>query len=141
MFVLIVIGHLIELSLGGGIKFTSTESEEARKWFDLAELGNNITQILTKPSGPGHKFVRDLFVYWENIEYVLNSIKKRETRGMDVYNYLKKQGGPPHTKLEVNDNLLLKSFNWTTRDIKEVHGIINDTDIVWKDISTYINKN
>lgn len=140
MLIFILIVYFLELS-SGGLRLTSIESEEARPWFDLVELGSNITQIIDKPAGPGHKFVRDVFVYWENLEYVLDSIKNNETRGLEVYKRIKSHGGPPHVDVTIDDDLLLKSFNWTKRDIYEIRETINDTKIIWADIQTYLKTN
>lgn len=117
----------------------SFENDEHRPTiFELVELGKNVSRLLKNPIPPGHKFVRDLFVYWEDISWLRTFVRLNRTDGHMVYKTIKNQGGPPFLDIEFEDSTLLKAFNWTRRDIKEVRETIHEIDVIWSHMDIYL---
>ena len=59
---------------------------ENREWFpDMIGLGKNVSRSLLKPEGIGHEFVRDLFMYWEEIEHLYTLLKQNDTSALEMY--------------------------------------------------------
>lgn len=106
--------------------------------FELVELGRNVTRTLKNPTPPGHKFVRDLFVYWEDISWLRTFVRLNRTDGRIVYKAILKQGGPPFLKVDFEDSTLLNAFNWTRRDIREVRETIREIDVIWSHMDIYL---
>uniref|UniRef100_A0A1B6LI69 Uncharacterized protein n=1 Tax=Graphocephala atropunctata TaxID=36148 RepID=A0A1B6LI69_9HEMI len=110
--------------------------------FELVELGNNITRWLKNPAAiPGHQFVRDLFVYWEDISWLRTFVRLNRKDGQIVYKAIKQQGGPPFLNEEFEDSTLLEAYtHWTKRDIREIRETIHDIDVIWSHMELYLKK-
>lgn len=105
---------------------------ENREWFpDMIGLGKNVSRSLLKPEGIGHEFVRDLFMYWEEIEHLYTLLKQNDTSALEMYKLLNDAGGPPHVDQLINDTALLIAYNWTEKDVDEIHLCVHDTDVAW----------
>lgn len=105
---------------------------EKREWLpDMIDLGKNISLLLLEPEGVGHEFVRDVFMYWEEIEQMYLLLKQNDSSALQMYNLINKNGGPPHIDQLINDTALLLAYNWTEKDIDEIHATVHDTDVAW----------
>lgn len=114
---------------------------ENREWFpEMIGLGKNISRLLLKPEGAGHEFVRDLFMYWEEIEHMYVLLKQNDSSALEMYNEIEKIGGPPHIDQLINDTALLLAYNWTDKDIDEIHAAVHDTDIAWMNCRLVLKK-
>lgn len=108
----------------------------------LPDLGLQINLTLAHPWGKTDQLMRDIHVYFEELDGIRKDIKKCLEEGLDpkteVWHEYKKfqlvneTGGPPHLQSNVRIRTLIDFYKWNGDEIHEFYELIDFTRKAWK---------
>lgn len=100
---------------------------------DMIKLGNRIKQSLKKPVGWHEPTLeRDTHVYCDELQQLYQYVKMNDSEGEQVYNEIKKHGGPPQIKCEIDKSLLKKQYDWSDYEVSELNDVLEETKDKWE---------
>jgi hypothetical protein len=108
----------------------------------LQKLGLQINQTFVKPWGTTDQLMRDIFVYFEELDGIRISIRRCLEQGLDpkteVWHEYRKflqvneTGGPEHLQSQVRIRTLIDFYKWGSDEIYEFWELIDFTRKAWK---------
>lgn len=102
---------------------------------DLVELSRSLTERFLNPSGNPDLFIRDLFIFRNELKDMLDDIKANKTEALESFFALRNNEGPVHLR-DIRDNsLLIQNFNWTSVELREIDDVMGNTKDLWKDLN------
>uniref|UniRef100_A0A1B6GF68 Uncharacterized protein n=1 Tax=Cuerna arida TaxID=1464854 RepID=A0A1B6GF68_9HEMI len=117
---------------------------------NLPELGLRIKNTFEKPWGTTDQLIRDIFVYFEELEGIRKELKKGIREGLDPqtdlpdqfekYLQVNKTGGPIHLHDTVNIRTLIDFYKWDRDNIDEFYELLQFTRETWKKMYALLNK-
>lgn len=114
---------------------------ESDKTVDLGELGKNITETITHPSGVIDVLLENIYKYYEALEAIHKEMKKGVKEAENAFYKLRNEGGPPFLKLMPIDEKPLEDFyKWKSYDIIEFRGFLKYNEDEWHDMNELINR-
>lgn len=101
----------------------------------LKKLDSNIAKSISDPvERGGGKILKDLLQYYIKLDCVCDLVKESIPKGKMIVQEIKANGGPFVNKVNLNEELILKKFNWTKDDLLEMRATIKGAVKMWKEI-------
>ncbi|KAG8335868.1 hypothetical protein J6590_058650 [Homalodisca vitripennis] len=117
---------------------------------NLQELGLRIKNTIEKPWGTTDQLIRDVFVYFEELEGIRKEFKEGIREGLvpqrdlpdqfEKYRQVNKTGGPIHLHNTVNIRTLIDFYKWDRDIIDEFYELLQFTREAWKKLYALLNK-
>uniref|UniRef100_A0A1B6KCH5 Uncharacterized protein n=1 Tax=Graphocephala atropunctata TaxID=36148 RepID=A0A1B6KCH5_9HEMI len=116
----------------------------------LPQLGERIKNTLEKPWGTTDQLIRDVFVYYEELEGIRKELKKGIREGLDPqtnltdqfekYRQVNETGGPIHLHRPVDIRRLIDFYKWDRDNIDEFYELLQFTRESWQKLYSLLNK-
>uniref|UniRef100_A0A1B6C4R2 HPt domain-containing protein n=1 Tax=Clastoptera arizonana TaxID=38151 RepID=A0A1B6C4R2_9HEMI len=116
------------------LKDDDSDESPLYKAVDLVELSSSITERFLKPSGNPDFFIRDLFIFRNELQDMLHDIKSNKSEALESFHALKSNNGPIHLNNIRDNNVLLQNFNWTSVELQEIDEVMGHTKKLWNDL-------
>lgn len=107
----------------------------------LPELGLRINKTLSNPWGTNDQLLRDIYVYFEELDGIRKELKKGILNGLDPtkdlpqqfkkYQEVNETGGPIHLQSILDIKPLIKFYRWNTDNISEFYELLQFTRDAW----------
>lgn len=107
----------------------------------LPELGLRINKTLSNPWGTNDQLIRDIYVYFEELDGIRKELKQGVLTGRNLekdlpqqfkkYQEVNETGGPIHLQSIVDIKPLIKFYGWNTDNISEFYELLQFTRDAW----------